>query len=1170
MPDALFSLDGWLLRTTLAGGIVLFIGSVWMLLTRQPVQRQRIGESALLAALLVALPAALPAWWSLPGTEAASPTNRALFNGNLSDHLNVQPAKPEKKESAFANSLELAEQDAELFEIVGLLQSLKNDDGSDASHQDGGVIYQETPPAEAETAKCKVKGLSFSMQFWTWTLRGIGVTYLTMVLVLLIRCSIGYYGLWRYWRHRRPAPAHVHTALAELEPDPALRPRIGVNSLVHGPVSYGLWKPTILLPPHFCNEGDPEKLRWILAHELTHLRRRDAWGCLLLALGGAFYFHVPWYWWMKRHVRLAQEYLADAAAVKFSSAVEYAQYLVSLTSCSSRPTLASSQATGVFETPSDLYRRVHMLLHQRSVLERGTPRWWTVTAAASFLALATCTAGMKLQAVEPDVHVANTTQADDDEQKVDKKSSDVKKERKVKVIVDGKEVSGDEKNVIVLQGDDKGDGKLALRMQIAGLDDKQKKIDEALKKLDQALEKMPKQLDAETKARLEEVKKTLKSMKENQQVWLKAADEAKGEAAKLHLRLHDLHQDHAALTEDAKKHIELHLQQAQKHAKLQTERAAQAEKLASDHRDKALAAEKLAKQAQEKALVRWREARSGDDRDAAIKELEKAIAEKEKALKSLKDNTAKRGDMVARVAPASSKGRLGVMVATIDPTLRSHLDIGDDQGLLIQNVVEDSAAWNNGKGLKNGDILLNLGGKSISSSPEKFVELVKSLKEGTHSATVLRKGKKVNIQGIKLPGAEKISDEDTKPAAALSPLELHLVPVLDGKVDHVTLAPSINKAVQAQMKLDPVVIKDLVTIKPELAQLAHGQLKLEPAVKFNPVLEVKPNMVLEHPITIAGDVKKAQVVDAAVDHDPQGTVTSKPRLGVVLDQVPEVVATQVELAEDRGLLVKEVVEGSAAQKAGFLKNDILIEFADKAVTRDHPAFTERVKSLKPGKYTATVIRKGKEIRLRDINLTAVKSVDEERKAKAKEWMVEDTKEKETAKAESKKKDGFDKNKEDFFPNARPNFNFGRQQGNTSVSINNGKFTATTTNDEKTVTVVGQMVNGKAQPSSITIKTEDSEKKYKTVKDVPEEDRAEVEKLLSSFKGNAFMLRGNEFNAGAFNDAFEQHMKQLEKQMKEMGLDNPGFEQMEKQMQELRKQLQRLRQNRQNNDDDNQN
>src|SRR5882672_1324280 len=85
MPEALLAFDGWLLRTTLAGGVVLLIGTLWMAFTRQPVQRQRIGELALLAALLVALPAALPTWWSLPG-GGQSTTNKVLFGQSSSSH----------------------------------------------------------------------------------------------------------------------------------------------------------------------------------------------------------------------------------------------------------------------------------------------------------------------------------------------------------------------------------------------------------------------------------------------------------------------------------------------------------------------------------------------------------------------------------------------------------------------------------------------------------------------------------------------------------------------------------------------------------------------------------------------------------------------------------------------------------------------------------------------------------------------------------------------------------------------------------------------------------------------------------------------------------------------------------------------------------------------------
>ena len=86
MPEALHGFDQWLLKSTLAGGVVLLIGTLWMAFTRQPVQRQRIGELALLAAILVAIPAALPSWWALPGASANSATNKAIFGQPFSSN----------------------------------------------------------------------------------------------------------------------------------------------------------------------------------------------------------------------------------------------------------------------------------------------------------------------------------------------------------------------------------------------------------------------------------------------------------------------------------------------------------------------------------------------------------------------------------------------------------------------------------------------------------------------------------------------------------------------------------------------------------------------------------------------------------------------------------------------------------------------------------------------------------------------------------------------------------------------------------------------------------------------------------------------------------------------------------------------------------------------------
>ncbi|MFO0814756.1 MAG: M56 family metallopeptidase [Gemmatales bacterium] len=1126
VPDSIYAVDGWLLRTTLAGGIILLVGSLWMLLTRQPAQRQRLGELSLLAALLVALPAALPTWWSIPSFDQHPATQKAIFGNS---HQSAQDTLP-RDEQALQKVLVAAQdywEDGDLpeIDILTLLNSLPAEK-TQPQQDDANTIKQPERQNDSDT-----KGLAIpftSTAWFRWTLRTIGIAYIGLVLLLLARCTLGYYGLWRYWRQRRPAPAHVHSALAELEPNPARRPRIGVNNLVHGPVSYGLWKPTILLPPSFCNEGDPDKLRWILAHELTHLRRRDAWGCMLLALGGALYFHLPWFWWMKRHVRLAQEYLADAAAVKFTNAVEYAQYLVSLTTLASRPTLASSQAAGVFENPSDLYRRVHMLLHQRSVLERSTPRWWTLTAAASFLTLAACTSGIKLYADEPDKKEVEVVVVGDDGGKADKK---------VTVKVNGKIIDGDGNHhvVIVTDDDEKGEKKPKIVRGFELSNNNKAKIDEALKRLDAALDKLPRQIDGDTRKQLEELKKTLQAMKEQGPGALWAVGERQEEVKG---RLLELKKNAA---DDVKRNVELH----QLHMKLAQDQAAKA-------KDHALAAEKMAKAAQEKALARWTDAKDGKEKDAAIKALEAAIADKEKALKDLKMAESRRRierTETTRTAVTSSKGRLGVVVADIDSTLRGHLDLNDNQGLMIQEVIEPSPAWNNGNGLRSSDILVELAGKKVTSNQEQFREMVSKLSEGNISAVVIRKGKKMTINGIKLPAAEKAT-------------RVTYTPVAPADTDKVTITDRLNNIAKVQdvtiVKPENVVI-DLV--KPDDLQ---DNVKLDRVVKLTdvPLVQTVPgNLILTTKST-------APTVTQLVKTAPQ-QAASKPRLGLMLEAVPELVASQVELAEDRGLFVTEVVDGTPAKKAGFQKNDILIEFADQPVTRDHAAFTKAVRELKAGKYTATVIRKGKEIRLRDITLPDAKAAAEEQKAKVKEWVVEGDNKNDEAKVKEKVKEAFrDKKKDDFFPNAG-NRAFFRQGGNTSITLNNDQFTAKSTVEGKTITVVGKMTAGKAEPSSITIKTDDGEKKFKSLKEVPAEDKAQVEKLLSSFKGNNFQFgnfNGFRFNGGAFDKQFEEQMKLLEKQLEQLGEGNPGFEELQKHMEQMRKQLRNLNRNR-NDDDD---
>src|SRR5438105_2294151 len=76
MYELLLRAGDWWLGTAIGGGLVLLAGCVLMLSARQPATRQRLGEFAVLAALLVAglrlMPSWLPVHWpATPALEVA-------------------------------------------------------------------------------------------------------------------------------------------------------------------------------------------------------------------------------------------------------------------------------------------------------------------------------------------------------------------------------------------------------------------------------------------------------------------------------------------------------------------------------------------------------------------------------------------------------------------------------------------------------------------------------------------------------------------------------------------------------------------------------------------------------------------------------------------------------------------------------------------------------------------------------------------------------------------------------------------------------------------------------------------------------------------------------------------------------------------------------------------
>jgi beta-lactamase regulating signal transducer with metallopeptidase domain len=190
--------------------------------------------------------------------------------------------------------------------------------------------------------------------------------------------------LWLVWgavqteRLRRgavDAPANMQAMLREVVGHERL-PRLLVSTAVRHPVALGVLRPSIVLPGDLAAAPDSQELRAALAHEWAHLRNGDLW---LLTLGRYLLpllaihplYHLLW-----RRIRDDQETLADAEAAGADRPAYAEELLRWARRAVQSPAARFAAVPGICESPSQLSRRIAMLLDDRLVVEtRCSDRW---------------------------------------------------------------------------------------------------------------------------------------------------------------------------------------------------------------------------------------------------------------------------------------------------------------------------------------------------------------------------------------------------------------------------------------------------------------------------------------------------------------------------------------------------------------------------------------------------------------------------------------------------------------------------------------------------------------------------------------------------------------------------------------------------------------------------
>ena len=352
----------WWIEAAAGGAIVLALGSLAARLAREPAHRARIVVLTVLGCLVVpwlgALPIA-PRWKpvSLPMAAAAGSTPRPA----------IRP---------------VGDPSASLPRPIG---------PRTWSAETPGRWPAPTPsgqPTVAIPSPVRTPPIPWS--------RLAALAYGTVAVGLATWWLIGQAMVLRVAGSAKPVSDRIRGQFLAISGPAGGRVKLLESGRISLPFTFTWARPTILLPASLCGEGDRDDLIYVLGHEWSHVERRDFRAWTMVALAGLVLFYQPLFWWLKRQLRLSQDFLADDRAASLGSPEAYASYLVRL----ARRRVAGPHlpALGIGDRRSNLYRRVDMLVQDREPWQHRCRTLWSCAAASVAAVVMVMASGLRLDA----------------------------------------------------------------------------------------------------------------------------------------------------------------------------------------------------------------------------------------------------------------------------------------------------------------------------------------------------------------------------------------------------------------------------------------------------------------------------------------------------------------------------------------------------------------------------------------------------------------------------------------------------------------------------------------------------------------------------------------------------------------------------------------------------
>jgi len=189
--------------------------------------------------------------------------------------------------------------------------------------------------------------------------------WLIGVALFSLRSAGGFFVLERKRR--------LHSTVVEdqiLEMCYTLQDRLGIDRAIQymecawlqAPAVIGWFRPVVFLPVSALTGLSEDQLRSVIAHELAHIQRLDAFVNVFQVCVETLLFYHPAVWWLNKRIRAEREHCCDEIAVTMcGNAVEYARALTLMEEWRSAPVLAMAANRGPLSE-----RIVHLLGLNRS------------------------------------------------------------------------------------------------------------------------------------------------------------------------------------------------------------------------------------------------------------------------------------------------------------------------------------------------------------------------------------------------------------------------------------------------------------------------------------------------------------------------------------------------------------------------------------------------------------------------------------------------------------------------------------------------------------------------------------------------------------------------------------------------------------------------------------